>query len=252
MTNTLHDHDHEHSHPRVRDWLKTAILFALGLYFAALIATGSLNNYINLRFAWLAWVAAAIFLLLGAYSLYTLLRPGPNDAHGHDHSVSWGALLIVGAPLALGLALPSQPLGASAVGGSISTTTPASAGSAATFTVAPGQRNVLDWLRAIGATEDVSALTGEPADVIGFVYTEPGTPEHEFLLARFTLSCCVADASAIGLPVVWAAASDLEQGAWVQVKGTMDVLNEDGETRPVLRAQSVEVVDQPEHPYLYP
>ncbi|MBL8147804.1 MAG: TIGR03943 family protein, partial [Anaerolineae bacterium] len=211
------------------------------------------NNYINLRFAWLAWVAAGIFFLLGGFSLYTLLRPGAaNDTHGHDHRISWASLLALGVPLALGVLIPSQPLGAEAVDGSISTTTTVSAGSATTFAIAPEYRNALDWLRVFSATSDFSTLEGQPADVTGFVYREPGTPEDEFLAARFTISCCVADASAIGLPVIWEGTPELAQGAWVQVKGTIAVQNHDGETRPVLHAESVDLVDQPEHPYLYP
>jgi uncharacterized repeat protein (TIGR03943 family) len=249
---TTSTHTHTRGNGRAQDWLKTAILLGLGLYFAALIATSSLNNYINLRFAWLAWVAAGIFFLLGGYSLFTLLRPAQDDDHDHDHSVSWGALLLLGVPLVLGTLVPSQPLGAEAVGGAISTTTTVGVTSSSTFTIAPENRNVLDWLRVFSATTDFSTLEGQPADVIGFVYTEPGTPQNEFLAARFTLSCCVADASAIGLPVVWDAAPELEAGGWVQVKGVIDVQRTGDETRPVLRAGSVEVVAQPEHPYLYP
>ncbi|MBL8147757.1 MAG: hypothetical protein JNL34_15370, partial [Anaerolineae bacterium] len=47
MTTNHHDHphNHEHNHDRAQAWLKTAILLSLGLYFALLIATSSLNNY---------------------------------------------------------------------------------------------------------------------------------------------------------------------------------------------------------------
>jgi uncharacterized repeat protein (TIGR03943 family) len=72
------------------------------------------------------------------------------------------------------------------------------------------------------------------------------------MAARFTIACCVADASAIGLPVRWAAASELAQGAWVQVRGQIEVETVDGELRPVLHAETLEIVPQPEHPYLYP
>ncbi len=248
-----HMHDDTHTTPsHTQDWLKTAILFGFGSYFAALIVTSSLNNYINLRFAWLTYVAAAVFFLLGGFSLYTLLRPQAEDGHGHDHSVSWGALLLLGVPLALGVLVPSQPLGADAVGGAISTSTVAGVVDSTTFTIAPENRNVLDWLRVFNATADFAALEGQPANVVGFVYIEPGIPEDEFMVARFTLSCCVADASAIGLPVIWADASDLPQNQWVQAQGVIEVVEMDGDMRPILRAESVEVVPQPEHPYLYP
>lgn len=250
------DHTHHPIHlppgrrERAQRWLKAGLLLGLGVYFTVLIVTGSLNNYINIRFVWLAYVAAVIFFLLGAYSLYDLMRPDPHH-HAHAHGgLSWG-VLVVGLPLVLGALIPSQPLGVEAVGGSISTTA-VNAVNATTFTVAPEYRNVLDWLRVFSSTADFTALEGEPADVIGFVYTEPGMAADEFMAARFTLSCCVADASAIGLPVLWSDTPGLTPGAWVQVKGVIGVDEANGETRPVLRATTVEAVPQPEHPYLYP
>jgi uncharacterized repeat protein (TIGR03943 family) len=268
-----HDHDeahelHEHgdghdpheAHPaqtETRAWVKTAILLGMGVYFAALIVTSSLNNYINLRFAWLAWVAAGIFFALGGYSLYRLMRRENEDDHdhGHDHDhgeVSWGALIVLGVPLMLGALVPSQPLGAEAINGTVNTSVVTGASEITTFTVAPENRNVLDWLRVFNATADFSTLDTQPADVVGFVYTEPGMAADEFMAARFTLSCCVADASAIGLPVVWDETASLNQNDWVRVTGTIEIQSTDGVTRPVLRAESVEVVAQPEHPYLYP
>jgi uncharacterized repeat protein (TIGR03943 family) len=246
-----------HTHPsaaerraRAKDALGAAVLLGLGVYFVALLVTGNLTHYINLRFAWLTVLAAALFFLLGAARLLGLMRPS-NGGHGHTHVLTWGAVALLAAPLLLGVGVPSEPLGAEAVSGSLGAA-PVGVVSDLTFAVAPEQRTVLDWLRAFSAAPDLTALTGLPADVIGFVYIEPNTPPDEFMAARFTIACCVADASAIGLPVRWAAASELAQGAWVQVRGQIEVETVDGELRPVLRAETVEIVPQPEHPYLYP
>jgi uncharacterized repeat protein (TIGR03943 family) len=225
------------------------VLLGLGVYFVALLLTGSLTHYINLRFAWLTVLAAVLFFVLGAARLIALLR-APKAGHGHTHALTWGAVALLAAPLILGVGVPSQPLGAEAVSGSLST---APVGvSDQTFAVAPEQRTVLDWLRTFSAAPDLTALTGLRANVVGFVYIEPDMPADEFMAARFTIACCVADASAIGLPVRWDAAPELAQGAWVQVRGSIEVETANGELRPVLRAESVEMVAQPEHPYLYP
>jgi putative membrane protein len=72
------------------------------------------------------------------------------------------------------------------------------------------------------------------------------------MVARFTISCCVADSSAIGLPVMWQGVDTLPQDTWVRVQGTFEVGDFQGDTVPILQASSVEVVPQPEHPYLYP
>lgn len=232
-------------------WLKTALLFALGAYFIWIIASGALTNYISVRFAWLSYVAAALFILLGAFSAWQLRRSASTRGDGMHAPLTWTALGIIAIPLVLGTLIPSQPLGADAVD-SVSMNAASANLSAETFTVAPEQRNVLDWLRVFNNATDPTAHNGEPADVIGFVYTEPNMEENTFMAARFTISCCVADANAIGLPVVWSSATPLVQGEWVRVRGQIQAGEFRGEPSPLLRAESVEVVEQPQHPYLYP
>jgi len=269
-----HTHDHDHAgahgaHNERRETFtlaaKSALLIGLGLYFTYNIVSGNLTNYINERFSWLSYLAAALFLLIGGYSLYHLLvehfpreKHKHDDAHDHadhehhDHAhLSWGALMVVAIPLVLGTLIPSRPLGAESVDGAVSLTAAAAAEGVTTFAIDPSQRNVLDWLRVFNnAQGDFEQFNGLPVDVIGFVYTEPTFTENQFMVARFTISCCVADASAIGLPVNWAEA--VEQGAWVQVKGVIEVGEFRGEPTPLVRAESVIVVEQPAHPYLYP
>jgi uncharacterized repeat protein (TIGR03943 family) len=247
------EHSHDHSHDRravIAEYLKAALLIGLGVYFAAVIASGSLTNYINARLSWLSYVAAALFLLIGVFSLVHLLtaRPVHHD-HDHDHApISWGTLIVIAVPLVLGTLIPSRPLGAESVDGAVSIT--AASVDNMVMAIEPLKRNVLDWLRVFAAASDPAALSGQPADVIGFVYLEPTLAEQQFMLARFTMSCCVADASAIGMPVVWG--GDVRQGEWVRVTGTIQTGEFRGAAAPILRADAVEVVAQPEHPYLYP
>jgi putative membrane protein len=257
-TDHLHPHDREHEHPHHRaplqDWLKTALLIGLGLYFVYIIASGSLANYINARFAWLSYVAAAIFLLFGAASSYRLLRGHDHTHHPHEHdhqhaTISWAVLAVIAVPLVLGTLIPSRPLGAAAVDGDLSASS-LGGDSAAAFTIPPEQRNILDWVRAFNASDDLAAFSGLPVDVVGFVYRAADYPDDMFLVARFTISCCVADSVAIGLPVAWAEALPVD--TWVRVQGQFVPGELRGELRSVVQPASVEVVPQPEHPYLYP
>lgn len=237
--------------------IRATLLIGLGLYFAWNMLSGNLQNYINLRFAWLSVVAIVLFALLGLHSLLLAWRPGretglrPDAAHTPPGAFAIGVLAI---PLLLGVLVPSQPLGADAVG-SIDTR-PASAGvsaaSAAVFTRSPLERNILDWLRVFNQASDYTALDGEPADLSGFLYVEPGFADDQFMLARFTISCCVADAGAIGLPVQWAGAQAIAQGQWLRVQGTVRVGEFRGETTPIVFASTVEPIDVPQNPYLYP
>jgi uncharacterized repeat protein (TIGR03943 family) len=266
-----HDHDHEHDHQAevLKSWAKSVLLVGLALYFVYNILSGNLTNYINQRFSWLSYVAVGLFLLLGVANVLELLREREHkhkhkrkhddeDYHDHEHEhdhthavISWPVLAVIAVPLVLGTLVPSRPLGSAAVDGNISVSA-VSVTNSTTFTTDPLQWNVLDWLRAFNNSTDINSFNGKEAQIIGFIYKEPTYPNDQVMVARFTVSCCVADASAIGLPVKWDKAPDLAQDTWVQVKGTFQVGDFRGNTVPILNASSVEVVNQPEHPYLYP
>jgi|FLYN01.1.fsa_nt_gi uncharacterized repeat protein (TIGR03943 family) len=251
------EHHHDHNAETLQALLKTGLLLGLGLYFLYNILSGNLANYINARFAWLSYLAVVLFLLLGVSSAYDLLQQRKRKAHDHDHDhdhahLSWPALAIIAIPLVLGTLIPSRPLGADAVGGSISVNAVSTGSNWSAFTTNPLEWNVLDWLRAFNNSEDIASFNGQQADVIGFVYKEPTFGENRFMVARFTISCCVADSSAIGLPVAWQEADALPADTWVRVQGAFQVGEFRGDTLPILQASSVEVVPQPEHPYLYP
>ncbi|MDZ4770591.1 MAG: TIGR03943 family protein [Chloroflexota bacterium] len=263
-----HDHEHDHAHDHadsgdLRLWLKTAILIGLGLYFVALIVSGGLTNYINNRFSWLSYLAAALFLITGIASAWHLLTAHRRHDHAdHDHAnhgheghthgtISWGVLAITAVPLVLGTLVPSRPLGAEAVSGGVNVSA-AEGAQVQTLSVPPLERNVLDWLRAFNREPDVTAFDGQEVEVVGFIYREPTFDADKFMIARFTVSCCVADANAIGLPVHWADTAALPQGEWVRVRGSLQTGDFRGERLPIVQAQAVEVVAQPDHPYLYP
>lgn len=237
-----------------QEWLKTALLFGLGFYFLALFLSGGLTNYINGSLIWLSGVAVALFMLLGASSAFFLLRAeqAKNRAAPEHLRLSWGALLLIAAPLVLGTLIPSRPLDANAVGGSISTTVGVGAAEAVTIGKSELDWNVLDWLRAFNNSLDLTEFNGRAANIVGFLYREPSFPQNQFMLARFTVACCVADASAIGVPVVWDGAADIESSTWLHVQGIFEVGSFREAEVPILQASAVTVVEQPEHPYLYP
>ncbi len=233
-------------------WAKVIVLFGLGFYFTTNIINGNLTNYVNVRFAWLSYVAVAILFLLGFAALYGIWRGDKTQTVnvGHQLNVSWGVIAISALPLLFGTLIPSQPLGAEAIRGNISMSA-ANFNTATAFQREPVERNVLEWVRVFN--QDVpAAFDGEPADVIGFIYREPDYAPDHFVVARFTMSCCVADASAIGVAVYFDGADDIADGEWVRVSGDFLAGTFRGTATPILQATVVDIVDQPEHPYLYP
>ena len=157
-------------------------------------------------------------------------------------------MLVVALPLLLAVLIPSRALGVEAVTGGVSLN-PVGVGG---LSRSPLDRNILDWLREFDRAATPAQFNGTPVDVVGFVYREPSHPEDGFMLARFTLSCCVADAFPIGMPVVSVDASDFAEGEWLRVGGQLRASAFAGDFLPVVAAETLARVDEPAQPYLYP
>ena len=174
---------------------------------------------------------------------------------GHSHGLSWGAVGLVAVPVVLGLLVPARPLGASAISSrGIGLSAPGSAGGNTTVAqrVSIGPKNILDWLREFSRQADPNAFAGQEVDLVGFVYRDPRNTADQFWVSRFTISCCVADATAIGLLVQTDQAASLKNDSWVRVTGKIGVGEFAGEKLPIILPDKIEPTEQPEHPYLYP
>lgn len=181
--------------------LKALILILMAVFFAQKFVSGTLYYYIGPRFGWLSLLAVMLLILIaGAYDL-TAQREGEggeynhhddhehphdHDHHGHSHggdTVSAWPLLLVSLPLILDVLIPVQPLGASAIPSrGVSTDIAAAAGEETqTLTIVPGERSVLDWVRATGTLVE-GAVDGDPMPVVvaGDV-TPVQAPEHPYL-----------------------------------------------------------------------
>ncbi len=243
--------------------LKALILSGLGLMFYTKISDGTLAFYINQRFAWLSFIAVLILSALALTMVYRLIegrqgRRGNEEehdhAHDHHHGISWGALAIMAIPMLLGLFVPARPLGASAVNSrGIGLSAPQRAGSVTTAQrAATGPKNILDWLNEFTKNPDPASFNGQVVDVIGFVYRDPRNGADQIWVSRFAISCCVADASALGLLVQTSAASTLTNDSWIHVTGKFKAGQFAGEGVPVIIPDKIEPAQQPENPYLYP
>lgn len=258
--------------------LKALILVGLAIFLADKLFNGTLYYYIAPRFAWLSLVAVALFIALAqSYGLFDRsasddaqtegLSPLPAGSEPHDHDDhahhhhhheparrSLWPLLIVAMPVILGVVVPARPLGTSAIANRGVSTDIAVAADAAgsTLTVIPAERNVLDWVRAMNENPAPDALNGAEADVVGFVYRDPLFADDQFMVARFVLVCCVADATPVGLVVQTPDAAAFQADTWVRVRGAFAQGAVNGEPMPVLVAESVEAVAPPPQPYLYP
>lgn len=236
--------------------LQSLVLVLLGLFLLNKLLDGSVFWYINARFLPLTVIGALGLLWLARTLLVELQHSPPAGEEGHTHTHrSPVALLIMLVPFLLGVLVPGRPLGASAIDNKgLASAAPlraASSGAPLQLELAPTERTVLDWVRAFNQTPSPAEFAGQPADVIGFVYHDPRLSEGQFLLGRFTLTCCVADAAAIGVIVDWPDSERLPTNTWVRVRGTVQPAVLDGNRIPRIEAEALEVVPEPAQPYLY-
>jgi uncharacterized repeat protein (TIGR03943 family) len=115
-----------------------------------------------------------------------------------------------------------------------------------------GDKNILDWLIAFQRTPDPQAFAGQTARLIGFVYRDERFESDAFMLSRFVVSCCVADASAVGVIVRSPQAEALPADQWVEVSGHFEPGQFANRPTPILIADVITKTTQPNQPYLYP
>jgi len=240
--------------PRREAFFRTILLIGLGLFLYSRLLSGAITFYINRRFTWLTWGAALILLIMGIAQgprIRNLRSQIPNSKSLGLPVWSYLALLV---PLFLGVVIPPQPLGASVVNnrGLTSAAGIAQEGAVSSPTGTPVRRDILGWLRAFGPHPDPEAFAGQTVEVVGFVYRDEEMAADQFMVARFLIVCCVADAIPVGLPVRYAEAAHLELDTWVRVRGTFAAGEVWGERLPVIVGDEVTVVPRPAQPYLYP
>jgi putative membrane protein len=80
----------------------------------------------------------------------------------------------------------------------------------------------------------------------GIVTRREGQPADEFVLTRFIVSCCVADALSVQVRVVGAPPGRFGQDQWVRVTGTFYPVGRET----VVDASSIERIPRPDDPYL--
>lgn len=258
--------------------VKALLLLALAVFLYSRFANGTLYFYINRNF--MAFTLLAVFGLLVVGLSYRFDRQSGNppsgghddhahahtghetgheSGHEHSHGLTWGNVVLVLLPIVFGLLVPPQPLGASALAnrevnsGVNQNSLPGVVG--ITAPKATTDMNILDWWTAFQRAESANTdhnIVGQPARVAGFVYKDEKYGDGNFLLVRYVVSCCVADASALGLLVASPQSAQLDGDQWVEVTGAFAPGELDDWQLPVLVADHIETIEAPNQPYLYP
>ncbi len=179
---------------------------------------------------------------------------GNNAGHLALLPPGWSSGVLLGAALA-GLLITPQPFaGQKAVQRGLTDALTVTRNVPQSFqvNVRPDERSLVDWVRTLNVYPEPDAYVGQPVQVDGFVTRPEGLPVGYWMLTRFVLTCCAADAYPVGLPVqVPTGMPDYANDTWLRVVGEAKVLTQDGERQFAIMAETITEIDQPAKPYEY-
>lgn len=241
-------------------------------------------------FPWLL-LSGVVLIWLGAYGWVRQQARSGDDAtacsSGHSHGLSRAAWLLVLPALFAGLLQPAPlgsfaaqrqtvrapqqlsdvaalPAGFSARGSASSSgrAEPNSAGAQERDSDLPrgavlvdGEMSLLKFME-ITYYDKSEALAGVPIKLVGFVVPAPGGQDGEFLLSRFLINCCAADATLMQAGILDVKGKLPARDSWVAVTGHWDPRRQkdtrtpDGFSIPEMVAEKVEPIKPPQKPYL--
>jgi putative membrane protein len=95
-------------------------------------------------------------------------------------------------------------------------------------------------------------FVGKKVEISGFIYRENEMKSSQFVVARLAMQCCSADASPFGILVESSLASSFGTDSWVKITGVLGKTNFNGYDYMKLDAKSIEKIEAPKTPYVYP
>jgi uncharacterized repeat protein (TIGR03943 family) len=215
-----------------------------GLFWFVLLS-GRTTLYLGSRTHWVVPVGAILLSIVFIGRLASVRVEHTEPIRPRD---SW-TLAVIALPVVVLLALPAASLGTFAVARRASLSS--SGFSGGDTLPATGDLSFVHVGGALISEESMRALVaraGSTSSFTGFVDRRPGEPADEFLLSRFLISCCIADALSIQVRVVNAPPGEFKPDEWVRATGKLYPLGREV----ILDASEVVKVPKPEHPYLSP
>jgi uncharacterized repeat protein (TIGR03943 family) len=213
-----------------------------------LLATGRVNLYLSTNTSWVVPVGA-ILLTAAAIGRLASARGSESEPVARREEVIL-ALMVV--PVILVMVLPPATLGSFSASRK-TTYSPGATLSSSFYDDITSTSEITLLSVAAGQTSNQGAQAlakraGADVVFIGVASRDPSTPADEFLLTRYVITCCVADATIVQVRVVNVSPGAIQPNDWVEVRGQLYPL---GRTM-LVNADSIAVVPRPAKPYLTP
>ncbi|HFJ9450761.1 TIGR03943 family protein [Bacillus anthracis] len=99
--------------------------------------------------------------------------------------------------------------------------------------------------------QDVKGFKGKEITFSGFIYNDKDVMGNKAVVARYGITCCIADASVWGMIVTGQNVEKLPEETWVKVTGILDKMTYKRTLFPLVKISKVEKINKPTDPYVY-
>ena len=285
-------------------FIQGLILGCFSLMIVHLILTETIVLYISSKVIWLSKLSAILLAIIAIAKLVPMKHNhcAAHSCCGHDHACATDhhsshktkgllPLMIFIIPLILGFGMQPRVLASTSLSNSINT-----AGSLSFY--ANGTRSAsADMLNKSTSQSKVNSVKILPPETVnsvskgsdlmqlylnlddhleqvynqhwrlsGFVYKDPKLAKNQFVISRFVVTCCIVDATPIGIIVESPDAPNLKADTWVEVEGLLQKriiggadkiksvqnFHETNDGVPCLVVNSCKIIATPKDPYLAP
>lgn len=249
--------------------------------------SGKLNQYINLHYSYLAYLSMILSFILAVVQLIIWAKQLTPHSHLTTRSAKITSLGLLTLPLFVALFFPTVSLDASTVSAKGYNFPLAAENDSGTqeqegtstqylrpdtssfFTknaynkelqksldryghldqIEVTSENYMEVMEVIYAYPD--RFVGKSIRLTGFVYQDPENPKNLFLF-RFGIIHCIADSGVFGL-LTSGAGQNLTNNTWATAHGRIQLTYHQGlkQSLPTLELDSIQVVEQPQNPYVY-
>ena len=240
--------DHSRSFIDVRRLLRGLVLAIWAGFFIWLGVSGEMTRYLGPRTLWVIPFGALTLggaALLHAFTIRTRERK-PMPSMGE----LLGALVLTIPLLAVAI-VPSAELGTLAASRKATGGPPLVGELASSSGVIedPKFREIEYADESQEYADAIGVIEGMRVELVGFVDDSSEAPDGTVSLTRFYVSCCAADAVPYTVAVdPGGSTSEIPaQDSWIEASGSLERRDD----RFVLVADTFEVVEEPQDPYLY-
>ena len=218
---------------------------------ADLLPAGAYEAFLRPEFGVL--LAVALPVLLG-FLVVDLARPPapPQDVFGESLRVLILALPLAYLAISRDVALDSSAFENRWTGPA--GTAAASAGGTPPETP-PAPESAVQEADLVGLCWNSPAYEAQTVAVEGMLRHEPGVAAryggNGWLLYRFVISCCAADAQPVAVMLTGDMATNWDNDAWVRATGRFTLRPDEPRPVPILELEALAPMPKPRNPYLY-